>query len=339
MKIFSANEYDPLKSVVVGSATNAYFPAMDKVFQYGMRKGSWTESSPPVGHAPKYVIEETNEDLEVLSQTLRELDITVYRPDDVDFSYMVRTTDWATEGQYAYCPRDNLLVIGDMVIETPMSTRGRQHEVIAFDTIRRQAIKDGARWIAAPRPRLLDEENMLHRRKFELNNEEPVFDAANICRFGMNLLYLISDSGNELGARWLQNVLGKDFTVHTTDVYDAAHIDSTILSVDYNTIVVNANRVNANNLPECLQDYKKIYVTEDLIIPQDFHEYPYASKWIAINMLAIGPGKVIVEKSQYKLIEFLEKVGLEVIPSPLRHARTLGGGFHCVTLDLEREFK
>ena len=32
----------------------------------------------------------------------------------------------------------------------------------------------------------------------------------------------------------------------------------------------------------------------------------------------------------------LEQRGFTVIPLELRHSRTLGGGFHCVTLDLVR---
>jgi hypothetical protein len=31
-----------------------------------------------------------------------------------------------------------------------------------------------------------------------------------------------------------------------------------------------------------------------------------------------------------------EKQGLDVIPLKLRHAKMLGGGFHCVTLDIRR---
>ena len=33
----------------------------------------------------------------------------------------------------------------------------------------------------------------------------------------------------------------------------------------------------------------------------------------------------------------LEAEGITVIPVPIRHARTLGGAVHCVTLDLHRE--
>ena len=53
-------------------------------------------------------------------------------------------------------------------------------------------------------------------------------------------------------------------------------------------------------------------------------------------MLSIDPNTVIVDAAQLDLIEELEKAGFTTIPLTLRHSRTLGGGFHCVTLDLER---
>ena len=46
---------------------------------------------------------------------------------------------------------------------------------------------------------------------------------------------------------------------------------------------------------------------------------------------------VIVDSNQHRLIVDLETAGFTVIPLQMRHSRTLGGGFHCVTLDLIRE--
>jgi phosphate starvation-inducible protein PhoH len=43
------------------------------------------------------------------------------------------------------------------------------------------------------------------------------------------------------------------------------------------------------------------------------------------------------EESQKKLIALLESHKIEVCPLPMRHQRTLGGGFHCVSLDLNRK--
>jgi hypothetical protein len=52
----------------------------------------------------------------------------------------------------------------------------------------------------------------------------------------------------------------------------------------------------------------------------------------------VQPGTVIVDRSQLDLILLLENTyRLNVIPMQLRHSRTLGGGFHCTTLDIIRK--
>ena len=56
-----------------------------------------------------------------------------------------------------------------------------------------------------------------------------------------------------------------------------------------------------------------------------------------MNCLVVRPGLVIVDEIQTVLIEILKNRGLEVIALPLTHSRTLGGGFHCTTLDIHRE--
>jgi hypothetical protein len=44
-----------------------------------------------------------------------------------------------------------------------------------------------------------------------------------------------------------------------------------------------------------------------------------------------------LEEHQHNLRIELEKHNIECAMLPMRHARTLGGCFHCVTVDLERE--
>ena len=56
-----------------------------------------------------------------------------------------------------------------------------------------------------------------------------------------------------------------------------------------------------------------------------------------MNCLSIDPQTVIVDNLQKKIITLLEKKNFNVIPLELRHSRTLGGGFHCVTLDIWRQ--
>ena len=45
----------------------------------------------------------------------------------------------------------------------------------------------------------------------KISEKEILFEAANTVRMGKDLLYLVSSSGNKLGAKWLQSVLGDDY--------------------------------------------------------------------------------------------------------------------------------
>ena len=58
---------------------------------------------------------------------------------------------------------------------------------------------------------------------------------------------------------------------------------------------------------------------------------------MALNVLSIDADTVIVDAAQTDLIRTLERNFYTVIPHTLRHSRTLGGGFHCVTLDTWRQ--
>jgi N-dimethylarginine dimethylaminohydrolase len=55
-----------------------------------------------------------------------------------------------------------------------------------------------------------------------------------------------------------------------------------------------------------------------------------------MNLFSINPNLVVVDQDQTALIKLIEKQGLDVIPLKIRHAKMLGGGFHCVTLDIRR---
>jgi glycine amidinotransferase/scyllo-inosamine-4-phosphate amidinotransferase 1 len=162
-----------------------------------------------------------------------------------------------------------------------------------------------------------------------------VLDAANVCRLNDTLLYLESASGNRSAAVWLAAHL-PDWTVETCNFYAGVHIDSTITPLREGLVMLNASRVTPDNCPHALRDWEKIWVTEDQIVAQDFYQYPYASKWIAMNMLAVNPETVIIDAAQTELITILKQHGIDSIPLTLSHSRTLGGGFHCVTLDTRR---
>jgi N-dimethylarginine dimethylaminohydrolase len=56
-----------------------------------------------------------------------------------------------------------------------------------------------------------------------------------------------------------------------------------------------------------------------------------------MNLLMVDVDLAVVDAGHPALLSMLERAGVTVVPLRLRHARTLGGGFHCVTLDVRRD--
>ena len=113
-------------------------------------------------------------------------------------------------------------------------------------------------------------------------------------------------------------------------------IDSTLLPLKKDMLLLNASRItSADRLPKFLRQHRKIWVQD--CVPGEFHNFPYASKWIGMNVLSINEDTVMVDSIQKDLIDQLKREGFDVVDCPITHSRTLGGGHHCVTCDLERE--
>ena len=304
MKIKSQNEYSRLRSVIVGTAINANWPSQDEEFRRMEETTLWKHTPVPSGPVEPAIIEHTERELEGLCNIFVNHGIEVHRPGDLDYQ--------AFDGMYGYCPRDRLLVIDDVIVDCNMRFPVRQQEIESYS--------------------YLPEFNFV-----TVDDPEAVFDAANVLRHNDDLLYLVSDSGNLKGAEWLQHHF-PDKKVHILDnLYSGVHIDSTITVLNESTVALNANRVSADNLPKIFNGWDIIWVTENLIEPTGFYKYPYASKWMALNMVSIDSNTVVVDQDQHKIIQKLEKRNFTVIPHKLTHSRTLGGGFHCCTLDLWRE--
>ena len=303
MKIHSYNEWDTLREIVVGDASRANWPTNDPVFAQENKKTLWKETPVPSGPVPFNVIDQANEDLEGLVNILEQAGVVVHRPAWMDFQTL--------NGMYNYCPRDRLLIAGETIVDPAMMYPCRDME---WKTLAN--VTAGKHVKHMPR------------------DEGMTLDAANVCRLGDTWLYLESESGNHAAYEWLCEQF-PNINIELVNFYQGVHIDSTIVPLREGVVMVNAERVMPEHLPKALQDWEIIWIWN--VVPQDFYEYPWASKWIAMNTLSIDPETVIVDTAQTEIITTLEKQGFTVVPHTLRHSRTLGGGFHCVTLDTWRE--
>ena len=316
------NEWDPLKKVIVGIADNAKLPTIDKSVRVVNYADTENVESETIGRYPQQVIDEANEDLEIFVSYLKSGGIEVVRPVDTDPLY------------YNYCPRDSVIAYGNMAYATPMPIRARKDEWAAmekyFDRVTiLQATRDDS---------LYNEDCIGNPDILALNETEAAFDAANVLRANEDLLYLVSNSGNKKGAKILQEILGQKANVHTIEkIYSYMHIDSTLAFLREGLILANPRRVRDKYLlPKPFRDWEVIFAPD----PVDIGHYPgycASSVWVSVNLLSINPNLVVLEEHQTNLRDMLKKYKIECEMLPMRHSRTLGGCFHCVTLDLVRE--
>ena len=383
-KINSHNEWDKLKEIIVGTASGT--TATLSWMKPGPVPEALMEEARKLSAKafPKWFLDEVEEDLQALADTLQTLGVKVLRPTPFDQEEIYGTPFWKSNSNNAYNARDLNLVIGNTVIESPSYLASRYYETTAFYPIWYRYFENGFRWIAGPKPKLnyeamlpyyrdesereLTDEDIKYQqltggrleKLHKLSETEILFEAANTLRMGKDLLYLVSSSGNVLGAKWLQSALGDDYRVHTTtDIYRSSHIDSTVMCLRPGLVLLNDTRVNEKNCPALFKTWEKIYFSdvaptsdaelkfqnevrdplgyelESLGFQTNLHDM--ASPWVGMNFLSVDPETIVIDERQTNLIKMLESLNFTIVPVRMRHVYTLGGGIHCVTLDTVRE--
>lgn len=328
--MLSKNEWDPVKKVIVGVPNDATIPKLDislRTINYANIKD---ENDIPSGKYPQQVIDEATEDLEIFCNFLKNEGVEVVRPDKN-----------ITPKYYNYCPRDSVLVHKNLILATPQPLRSRKDEYLAMDKHFKELEKLGAKYISKSAERLdslYNLECISNKDLLALTEVEPAFDAANILRDNDNLYYLVSNGGNESGAKYLQELVGNNTKVWTIkNIYSFMHLDSTIALLREGLMLLNPSRIKSvDQLPKPLQSWDYIWAPE----PVDIGYYPGlcgSSPWLNINLFSVNPNLVVLEERQHNLRKELEKYNIDCAMLPGRQQRTLSGGFHCVTLDLIRK--
>ena len=344
MRINSNNDWDPLKEIIVGRADYARVPTVDlSTMSMSYTNYDIATVKKIEGQYSKWLIDEANEDADELCSVLIKAGVKVHRPEIIDHSKTFSTPDWTSTGWYTWCPRDLLLPLNNLMIETPSPCRSRLFETRAYHQIMIESVKNGTEWIAAPKPRLLDDSYQFEDlSKPSLTNLEPIFDAPNCIRLGRDILFQISNTGNWLGFQWLKNTLEpRGYRLHAAEhVYSFAHFDSTIIPLRPGLVLLNSTRVNPSNCPKLFDSWDKIYF-KDVNVNSTTQSGPGSispcSPYIGMNILSIDENTVIVGKDQVNLIKVLEQYKMTVVPTSMRHSQTLSGGYHCATLDIVRD--
>ena len=344
----SHNEWDPLEEVVVGRLEGAAAPP-SHVTMVGNLPAKAARLYPLLAgrRYPRVLLKPAQRELEGFVRLLEAEGIKVRRPDIVDFSFRFSSPDWTSNGFCTASPRAGILVIGDQIIETPMAWRSRYFETHAYRTLLKEYWSQGARWISAPKPQLLDCLYADHFRppakgepvRYIINEFEPLFDAADFVRCGTDLFVTRSNATNASGIEWLRRHLGPQFRIHEIKSHcpQPLHIDTTFVPLAPGKVLINPEYVDPRELPPILESWDILVAPEpDPIRGLRNLHLSMVSKWISLNVLMLDPERVVVERSQVSMIRLLKDHGLTPVPCPFMNYKPFGGSFHCATLDIRR---
>ncbi len=354
----SWNEWDPLKHVIIGRADGTMVQAPEPAVQR-----DWPEDGYPLGTYgayPEEMVGKANAQLDNFARILEGRGICVDRPNPIDFSQKVQTPDWEQESMFGCAPvRDILLTVGHEILEATMSYRSRWFEFICYRPLFLRYFKEDPnfRFEAAPKPRLtersykpdwwktwnaMSEEQQYGRAEnsdWILAEEEPLFDAADVVRFGKDLIVQNSMVTNNAGIDWLRRHF-PNHRVHRVGRRELLpwHLDSTLVPLRPGFALVNPTRPPLGTKET---EFFRINGWELVETPKALlkkkQPFDFCSWWLNMNTLVLDPKTVCVEASEIPVMELLDHHGFEVVPVPFYDVSAFGGGLHCCTADVYRE--
>jgi glycine amidinotransferase len=342
----SHDEWSPLEEVIVGTPYHLDYhdDSSFKMFFWDNLKDANSRGVFWRRKPDNRLRDECIEDAEGLVGLLESAGITVRRPQALDNVPGVQTPWWSAPMGHALMSRDNFLVVGDEIIETAPLIRSRYFEGDLYKELFTEYFERGAKWTVAPKSRLLDN-NFDYSYLLKEGYTGPVpansffeimFDGAQTLRIGTDIIFNVATENHRMGARWLARHLGGEYTVHQVEVADN-HIDGKVLPLRPGVLLAR-DGVSLDSLPEKMQSWDVIrYEWFDQPVESEQDGIPFlASQSIGINVLSLDEERVVVQDIQLPLMRSLEKAGFTPVPCRWRHGRSLGGGFHCMTLDIRR---
>ncbi|NIP87120.1 MAG: amidinotransferase, partial [Planctomycetales bacterium] len=339
--VWSHNEWDPLEEVIVGRVEGGAVPPWHPTLESCAPELSWELLRALSGQpAPSVMVQAAQQQLNDFIAILEGEGIVVRRPDPLPQTSSYSTPDWSSQAGYNIAnPRDGLLVLGDEILETPMAWRSRYFEVHAYRSLLHDYFRRGARWTAAPKPRLADSfyvsDYSVPKKneplRYVITENEPTFDAADFTRCGRDLFATRSNVTNEFGLQWLRRHLGDRYTIHLiqTRSRQPVHIDTTFVPLAPGKALINPEYVDKNALPAILRSWDVREAPQPISSRRSL--FDLSSAWLSMNVLMLDPQRVIVEAAQEPLIRMLQDWGFETIPCPFEDHFLFGGAFHCAT--------
>lgn len=242
-------------------------------------------------------------------------------------------------------PRDGLLSVGNTLIEACFAwpSRSKEFEIGFAPTLEKLSEDDRVSIVRRPESSfantLLEDDGTM-TPPWVINNSRPAFDAADFMRFGKTIIGQYSHVTNQAGIDYMEKHVPEGYRIELLEVDNpnAMHIDATILPLREGLLVYNPKKVTEAALRK-----HKVLADWDLrpypFVPAEREEPPLymTSPWLYLNSLVLDGEKIIVEASDRETMQWLESLGMKCIPCPFQHVNSIGGAFHCATVDLVRQ--
>ena len=272
---------------------------------------------------------------------LLERGIEVARPGKVDHSVKIKIASEGkmveTPGFHTLSPRDLIFFYHDTVYFAPPLFLSSQSDIAAYKWLAQDLRKLGSKWMKS--------------WKGAYDENTPYWEAANLLRVGLDIVFLISVSGNELGYQNFRQLLDERYNgrvrIHPLrNSYSGIHIDTTLTLIGWNEklgkylVFADQSVTDPTTIPPIFRgkNWVVLEITKEHII--DFgtiNGYEITSPKLAENFFMINSKLAVVDEKQTKIVKLLQFYGIECLESSNPYGREVGGGFHCMTNDWNRQ--
>lgn len=350
-KINSFNETDPLRTIMFGNIENSY--NIPKEFPCEIRSFNTCKNNVKMDESK---INKANKLRNNLKKILKDtFSVKIIEAPQYEHKINIKTPYWELSNTNEHsCPRDTFSIIGNTILEASMSWRCRYFESMIYHEplLKIYNADKNCKWIQAPKSLMKDDLynfeypiNLEERKKTKinmLNENEPVFDAADILRCGKDLFVQKGFTTNYQGIDWIKRQFGDSYRIHTVNLHNnitPTHLDAELTILRPGLLMTCPERPLNKDLINMIKNEENMWdIIESPYPVNDKMEHGcFSSKWLSMNVLSIDENNIIVEENEKPLIELLESYSFNVIPVPFYEAYMFGGGFHCQTLDLERD--
>jgi hypothetical protein len=335
IKVNSWNEYDTLKTVILGNVYD--LDRIPKLYQ-GQDQESFVK-----------IIEETAAELKEIKTILEQNGVTVLQPKQPTHYNNLEDPNLLKQSPLINM-RDFHMAYGNWFIMTYGSYYARRFQHLWLEDIVNQIIADDNIVVNSNEPNINNyswndfKSGDNWRKSYDENYaDKNLLHTACILKYN-KIAFIRESPGTQLGKKWIKNIL-KQQNVSTVEVTGFGHLDGSNSILNKHTIMTSnpnvptwkifKNKIVTGSTESYLNFRESIINTTPT---QWLHEWQgYSQEFeIETNVLSLSPNKVMLSNYNKSTDISLKNLGIEPIYVKWSHRAFWQGGLHCITCDLER---